>query len=204
MNADFEKGTKECCSCKKELQLDMFYKNIRMSDRLDCYCKKCKRIRYSASYDEWRKKYKVYNDKNENTFGRMGRKRGNSGILKRDYELSKEQLDRRNTKRKHSRVNSVKKGHGILIWYSGELEELSVGEYQRAMHKEYHRQRSCAIRGYIGRVNPCEHFLFDFDLEQMLKDNAYNCNGSGKKYYITKWWKGEIRHWTVKDGIWKE
>lgn len=109
MKADFEKGTKVCCSCKKELPLDMFYKNIRMSDRLDCYCKKCKRIRYSASYDEWRKKYKVYNDKNKNTFGRMGRKRGNSGILKRDYELSKEQLDRRNTKRKHSRVNSVKK-----------------------------------------------------------------------------------------------
>ena len=24
------------------------------------------------------------------------------------------------------------------------------------------------------------------------------------KYYITKWWQGEIRHWTVKDGIWKE
>lgn len=22
--------------------------------------------------------------------------------------------------------------------------------------------------------------------------------------YITKWWEGEIRHWTVKDGVWKE
>lgn len=46
-------------------------------------------------------------------------------------------------------------------------------------------------------------FLFDFDLEQMLKDNVYLSSSRGKQY-ITKWWKGEIRHWTVNDGIWKE
>lgn len=27
MKADFEKGTKICCRCKKELPLDMFYKD---------------------------------------------------------------------------------------------------------------------------------------------------------------------------------
>lgn len=43
----------------------------------------------------------------------------------------------------------------------------------------------------------------DFDLEQMLKDNVYCRSGKNRKY-ITKWWKGEIRHWTVNDGIWKE
>jgi hypothetical protein len=37
----------------------------------------------------------------------------------------------------------------------------------------------------------------------MLKDNVYN-NSGGCRKYITKWWKGEIRHWTVNDGIWKE
>lgn len=41
------------------------------------------------------------------------------------------------------------------------------------------------------------------DLEQMLNDKCYY-KGKNKKYYITKWRKGEIRHWTVNDGIWKE
>lgn len=190
---------------KKELPLDMFYKDKISSDGLAYCCKKCRieRVKSCQSSNKGKEKRKAYRDKTQNTFGRIGCKRGNNGMLKRDYELNKQQLQIRNERRE--RLGRIKhKGKGVLKWYSGELEELSVGEYQRAMHKEYHRQRSCAIRGYIGRVNPCEHFLFDFDLEQMLKDNAYNCNGSGKKYYITKWWKGEIRHWTVKDGIWKE
>lgn len=71
------------------------------------------------------------------------------------------------------------------------------------MIREYQRQRLCAIRGYVGKTQPFEHFLFDFDLEKMLKDNIYYLSGN-RRQYITKWWKGEIRHWTVKDGIWKE
>lgn len=71
------------------------------------------------------------------------------------------------------------------------------------MQLEYNRQVYCAIRGYIGKIQPSEHFVFDFDLEQMLKDNVYCRSGKNRKY-ITKWWKGEIRHWTVNDGIWKE
>lgn len=70
------------------------------------------------------------------------------------------------------------------------------------MRLEYNRQVCCAIRGYIGKIQPSEHFVFDFDLEQMLKDKI--CYSSGGRRYITKWWKGEIRHWTVNDGIWKE
>ena len=45
--------------------------------------------------------------------------------------------------------------------------------------------------------------LDDFDLEQMLEGNVYDGSGKYRKY-ITKWWKGEIRHWTVNDGIWKD
>lgn len=35
---------------------------------------------------------------------------------------------------------------------------------------------------------------------------AYNIIVKNGKYieYITKWWDGEIRHWTVNDGIWKK
>ena len=42
MKADFEKGTKICCRCKKELPLDMFYKDKSRNDGLCCCCKNCK------------------------------------------------------------------------------------------------------------------------------------------------------------------
>ncbi len=85
MRADFEKGTKICSRCRKELPISCFYKNKSESDGLSSYCKEC---------------------------GRIATKQ----------------------------------------WY---------------------------------------------------RDNVYD--GSGKyRNYITKWWKGEIRHWTVNDGIWRE
>lgn len=93
--------------------------------------------------------------------------------------------------------------HGILIWYDEKLNELDYESYRKILITEYNRQRKCAIRGHIGVKKPSEHFLFDFDLEQMLKDNVYYSTGQHKKY-ITKWWDGEIRHWTVNDGIWKK
>lgn len=93
--------------------------------------------------------------------------------------------------------------HGLLIWYDRTLENLTSQEYIKIYTREYYRQRVCSIKGCMGRVEPSEHFLFDFDLEKMLKDNVYYRCGKHKRY-ITKWWEGEIRHWTVKDGIWKE
>lgn len=189
MKADFEKGTKVCSKCRKELPISEFYKNKGKKDGLQGQCKNC---------------IIEYYNKHNNTFGRTGRKRGCSGMLKRDYELTEEQLRRRNNYRyirniKKEKINS----YGILVWYSGLLDDLSSKEYEKVMHKEYNRQRSCAIRGYIGRVKPSEHFLFDFDLEQMLKGNIYYSDGTSRKY-IYKWWKGEIRHWTVNDGVWKD
>lgn len=106
----------------------------------------------------------------------------------------------RENNRKRATGTTKRKMYGILVWYSGGLEELSIVEYEREMQKEYKRKISCAIRGYIARVNPSEHFLFDFDLEQMLKYGMTDRNGN----HMKRWWKGEIRHWTVKDGIWKE
>lgn len=202
MKADFEKGTKICCSCKKELSLDMFYKDKSSNDGLNYRCKNCakKRVKIYHTSDKGKKQIKEYNDRTKNTFGRVGRKRGSSGTLKRDYELSEHQLQIRENNRKIEGSVTKRGMYGILVWYSGKLEELSIVEYEREMQKEYKRQRRCAIRGYIARVNPSKHFLFDFDLEQMLKDGMTDRNGN----HMKRWWKGEIRHWTVKDGIWKE
>lgn len=145
-------------------------------------------------------------DETQNTFrGELEKKRrGCSNILKRDYELTEEQLKKRECTRRYRNYNSENKNaHGILIWYDKKLDELDYKTYTKILIREYSRQRGCAIRGYIGRKKPSEHFLFDFDLEQMLKDNVY-CMKNDKKEYITKWWDGEIRHWTVNDGVWKK
>lgn len=188
MKADFEKGTKICSKCKRELPIEMFYKDRTKSDGLYTYCKDCDRIKDIR-----------------NTFCRIGHLRGNNGMLKRDYELSVNQLKKRENNRKRRPYNKSISPHGILIWYDYKLDNLTVKEYKRLMGIEYKRQKRCAILGRIGRTNPSEHFLFDFDLEQMLEDNTYTSGSkSNGREYITKWWKGEIRHWTVNDGIWKE
>lgn len=94
--------------------------------------------------------------------------------------------------------------YGVLVWYDGTLNDLTPAEYANAMSKEYKRQVRCAILGRVAKVEPSEHFLFDFDLEKMLGDNVYT-NGSGNsRLHIVKWWEGEIRHWTVRDGVWRK
>ena len=191
MKADFEKGTKICSGCKKELTLNSFSIDKSRNDNLCVYCRQCRR-----KYD------KKFHDKTVNTFGRCDKKRGNNGKLKRDYELTEEQLSRREYKRKKENRKKAKE-HGVLVWYSGNLENIDSMEYKRMMVKEYQRQKYCAIRGYVGRVQPSEHFLYDFDLEKMLKDNVYYQVDKNKRTYMERWWKGNIRHWTVKDGIWR-
>lgn len=212
MKADFEKGTKTCTRCRKELPLSMFGKNKDKSDGLNLYCEECFSVickrRYRKDVEHSREIARNSRDRTVNVFQRRGHIRGNSGMLKRDYELTEEQLKRREQGRKERRkYRNVKKerrnSYGVLIWYDGKLNNLNSKEYRRELNKEYKRQAKCAIRGYVAKVTPSEHFLFDFDLEQMLKDNVCIDNGK-RRYYITKWWKGEIRHWTVNDGIWKE
>lgn len=206
MKADFEKGTKVCSRCRRELPISEFSKQKGSKDCLYSYCKKCAskwKIEYYKNNKEHIKTTtREYNNKELNTFGRMGRKRGNNGIMKRDYELTEQQLERRNKNRELRKVKQKRTNpHGLLVWYDGKLENITTEEYAKIMMREYEIQRNCAIRGYIARKQPSEHFLFDFDLEQMLKDNVYY--GSGKnRIYIEKWWDGTIRHWTVNDGVW--
>lgn len=208
MRADFEKGTKICSKCKKELPISEFGKNKATKDGFICSCKKCSkqisRIWYENKREILLKQSRQRKNEISNTFGRVGYKRGDHGSIKRDYELSNEEFVRRN----NNRINNKTKKpcvnmQGILIWYDGKLEKLNRKKYARILRTEYNRQRVCAIRGYIVRVQPSEHFLFDFDLEYMLKENA-SCSYGKNKLYITKWWDGEIRHWTVNDGIWKK
>lgn len=93
MKADFEKGTKICSGCKKELPIEMFNKSRGMNDGLQFYCKAC---------------LKQYKNNEYNTFGRIGKRRGVSRILKRDYELTKEQLSKREYSRKKEIIRKQK------------------------------------------------------------------------------------------------
>lgn len=49
MKANFEKGTKVCSKCRKELPLDSFSRNKCQSDGLNYYCDECKFI-YNNNY----------------------------------------------------------------------------------------------------------------------------------------------------------
>ena len=205
MKADFEKGTKVCSRCGMELPISECYKDKNKNDGLNYYCRKCV-AEYDKEYgkiEKVKEARKRRKDKTYNTFGRVGCKRGNNGIIKRDYELTEQQLARRNKQREMSKHKTKRiNPQGVLIWYDGKLDDMTSEEYQKIMIREYMIQKICAIRGCIARKQPSEHFLFDFDLEQMLKDNVYY--GCGKnRIYIEKWWDGTIRHWTVNDGIWK-
>lgn len=220
MKADFEKGTKVCSKCKRELPIEMFSKNKATKDGLFCSCKKCESRRvhdYVKSKKGKRKRKEYYSleyvkekarkqgNKIRNTFSGTERNcRGKSHIVKRDYELTEEQLQKRELQRKgHKTRNKKESAYGLLVWYDGQLNNLDKREYKKIMDREYNRQRRCAVYGSIGVKPPSEHFLFDFDLEQMLKDKV--CYGNRKRnIQITKWWQGTIRHWTVNDGIWKE
>lgn len=206
MKADFEKGTKVCSKCKRELPISEFYKCKIFGDGLHNRCKKCQK-EYMKKYvrsERGKQSNKRRADRCKNTFGRKGSCRGGN-ILVRDYELTEDQLKRRNEQRKYRNFKPRTNNIGVLVWYDRTLDSLSSYDYLKIEKREYMRQRMCAIRGYVGKVKPSEHFLFDFDLEQMLKDNVYYTYCGGKKrYYTTKWWDGEIRHWTVNDGIWRK
>lgn len=85
MKADFEKGTKVCSKCKKELPIEMFSKCKSNNDGLERSCKQC-----NKAY------CKKYNNKMSNTFsGQLKTKRGQTNILKRDYELTEEQIKKK-------------------------------------------------------------------------------------------------------------
>lgn len=180
--------------------------NLRVRKKREKNKQKCREW-YSENSDSEIEKATERADNNTNTFGRRtGHARGQGSMLKRDYELTPEELERRNNKResrKGRKAKSKRKGHSILVWYDGTLEHLTEQEYNKLYNRELKRQKRCAVIGSVGGVKPSEHFLFDFDLEQMLKDNAYITTGNKEKH-ITKWWDGEIRHWTVNDGIWKK
>lgn len=60
MKADFEKGTKICSRCKKELPIEMFSENGAKSDNLCCYCKQCEKER-NKQYRDNRKNIETKN-----------------------------------------------------------------------------------------------------------------------------------------------
>lgn len=187
----------------KQKVVELFDKqNVSLKDRIHERRKKSRercREWYNENKEKEIQKQIKRNDEKNNTHGRRGHKRGNSGALKRDEELSLFQLSKRNKKREEN-GRGKKKMYSVLVWYSGKLEELSTKEYRRIMQTEYKRQFRAAVTGRkSNRVIETENFLFDFDLERMYEDKV-----SDHGNIIEKWWPGTIRHWTVKDGIWRK
>lgn len=62
------------------------------------------KVRRTKHIERFKEVSKKSRDKNVNTFGRNGIKRGNFSSLRRDYELTEQQLNRRNKARKARHV----------------------------------------------------------------------------------------------------
>lgn len=99
MKADFEKGTKICSRCKRELPISEFCKDKTRKDGVYCYCKKCgtNRMCVYAKSEKGKRRIKEYNNleyvkekrrkrdnKRQNTFNGTERScRGKSHIVKK-------------------------------------------------------------------------------------------------------------------------
>ena len=86
MEADFEKGTKVCSHCKRELPISESYKNRGAVDGLSSYCRKCSRkakLKYERT-EKGKDAKKKERDRRINTFGRLKKEcgRGVGRILK--------------------------------------------------------------------------------------------------------------------------
>lgn len=75
-----------------------------------------------------------------------------------------------------------------------------------AYRSDWNKQQRMAVSGNMtprfrnGNYRPL--FVFSFNLEKMLKRNTKHCGN--KEYCMSKWWKENIKYWTIFDGIWKE
>lgn len=152
MKADFEKGIKICSRCKRKLPIEMFCKNKNRSDRLNIYCKECSKIKhkqwYNSDIEHARERARNNNDKSRNTFQRKGVARGNGGMLKRDYELTEEQLKRRNKGReyrKHKNKYKCANTQGVLVWYDGKC---NLCVYERECMNETKEKERCFGKSY--------------------------------------------------------
>lgn len=63
MKADFEKGTKVCSRCRRELPVNEFNKDKSKKDGLDAYCRKCKTERDKEYYDKTEKRREAIKEK---------------------------------------------------------------------------------------------------------------------------------------------
>ena len=117
----------------------------------------------------------------------------------REEDLTEEQRKRREHDRNvHKSIKNPIKGYGVLKYVSEYAKQLPYSQYIRERDNAYKRQMYRAFCGVKGNCNE-DNFVYDIDLEKMYNDN-YEQRGK----IIKKWWKGEIRHWTVNDGVWKD
>lgn len=76
MKANFDKGTKICSKCKRELPIEMFQKNCAASDGLTCRCKECLSTKNLTEEERERRK-QIYKKYHASEKGAESRKRTN-------------------------------------------------------------------------------------------------------------------------------
>lgn len=204
MKANFETGLKICGHCKRELPIEMFYKNSRTSDGLSCSCNDCRKEyrqselgrevskkagikhmrKYSEKYkqmrqtEEWKEKHRNYNHTEKGREGeRLRSKRRRK--LGKVSELHKRryQIDL-NFKISHccrSRIHKVLKGK-IKSGHSLDLLGCSVDELK--VHLEQQFEPGMTWENYgewqIDHIIPCSYFDLTKEENQRICFNYRN------------------------------
>lgn len=67
-------------------------------------------------------------------------------MLKRDYELTEQQFERRNKHREIGKYKTKRTNpHGLLIWYDGKLNNITTEEYRKIIAREYTIQKDVLL-----------------------------------------------------------
>lgn len=183
MKADFEKGTKICSKCKKELPIDMFGKNKNAIDGLQWYCKKCAREYFNS---------KPYLLKNKTAKNPM-------------FCDNRAKINRcRNARISDSRL---KDNYSFLIYVDkAKTKNMDTKTYNKKLHSDWGKQQRMAIKGrpskkfLNGEYKPM--FVFCFKMEEMLNRKVH-ISGAKPLYEIQKWWEEKMEYWTIFDQIWR-
>lgn len=170
MKADFEKGTKICSKCRKELPIDSFRKNKCQSDGLSVHCREC--------HGEMNKKYRQ-SEKGRISQKKARQKRRKLGIESK-YEKKRKKIDelyRIKTCLRSRLLSAVIKGYKSA--HTLDLLGCSIEHLKRHLESQFKDGMSWNNYGgkdgwQIDHIIPCSYFDLTKEENQRICFNYRN------------------------------
>lgn len=165
MKVDFEKGTKICSKCRKELPLDSFYKNKKTFDGYEYQCKDCKPPYSKKASKKYRESHKEeIKEYNKNKY------------LKNKDEIRERNKNYEQSERgKEVRYSIRKRRYAKILEYNKKYYQSING---KIVLKKIQQKRRIKHNKYIQEKRRVDKF---FALKHNLRSRIYQA--------ITKGWK---------------